>query len=123
MRFTSTAVKQGRVWWVQNDQHPSATSMVRRLSDAAEHQREAIAFVAGIPQEEVEVFVTPSLSPDLDRLVKSARKAVTDAEVAQREAAAKSRRAVAELKGAGLSGTDVAAVLGVSPQRVSQLKA
>lgn len=110
------------MWWVQNDQHPSATSTVRRLADAAEHQREAISFVAGIPEDQVEVYVTPRLSPDLDRLVKGARKAVTDAEVAQREAAAKSRQVVAELKGAGLTGTDVAAVLGVSPQRVSQLK-
>ncbi|GAA0532802.1 hypothetical protein GCM10011581_17530 [Saccharopolyspora subtropica] len=41
--------------------------------------------------------------------------------LAQEEAAAKSRRAVADLKAAGLSGADIAAVLDLSPQRLSQL--
>lgn len=40
---------------------------------------------------------------------------------AQVEAAQSSRKVVADLKASGLSGADIAAVLDLSPQRVSQL--
>lgn len=121
MRFTSTAVKDGRIWRVQCDQYPSAMSLVTRLADAAVHQQEAIAFIARMPQEEVDVDVRPQLPDGLDALVAEARSAVRGAEAAQRDAARMSRDAVAALKAAGLSGADVSVVLGVSPQRVSQL--
>jgi predicted transcriptional regulator len=52
---------------------------------------------------------------------REARDAVTAADRAQRQAAAQSREAARRLKQAGLSGRDIAKVLEVSPQRVSQL--
>jgi len=55
--FTSTARKDGRWWVVQCDQHPGAISQVARLDQAQEHQREAIAFVAGLPREVISVTV------------------------------------------------------------------
>jgi len=46
---------------------------------------------------------------------------VSAADQAQRQAAAQSRAAARRLRQAGLSGRDIAKVLNVSPQRVSQL--
>jgi hypothetical protein len=61
------------------------------------------------------------VSDDLDAEVKAARAAVASSAVAQEEAAAQSRAVARKLRDEGLSGTEVAAVLDVSPQRVSQL--
>ena len=58
---------------------------------------------------------------DLDELVQSARQHVTEAADAQKAAAEESRKVARRLKDIGLTGRDIAAVLGVSPQRVSQL--
>ena len=49
------------------------------------------------------------------------RAAVDHAERAQRAAAARSRALALRLREAGLTGADIAVVLRVSPQRVSQL--
>ena len=103
-RYTSTAVRDGRLWRVQSDQFPGAISTVTNLKEAARVQREAIAWVSGAREDEVEVEVRVDLPDDLRELAESARHLVT-----------------AALKQAGLTGADVAEVLGVSPQRVSQL--
>lgn len=120
-RYTSAAVRDGRLWRVQADDFPGAISTVTNLKDAARVQREAIVWVAGVPESEVEVEVRVVLPEGLMELTENARHLVTEAAEAQREAAARTREAVAALKRAGLTGADVAVVLGVSPQRVSQL--
>ena len=67
------------------------------------------------------VEIIPEIGHGLDEKTRAARKAVALASHAQRAAAAQAREAARELRGAGLSGRDIAKVLGVSPQRVSQL--
>ena len=57
----------------------------------------------------------------LDAEIAAVRAAVDHAERAQREAAARSRALALRLRDAGLTGADIAVVLRVSPQRVSQL--
>jgi DNA-directed RNA polymerase specialized sigma subunit len=47
--------------------------------------------------------------------------AVRAAEAAQIQAAQRTRQVARRLKGVGLIGTDIAAILGVTAQRVSQL--
>jgi len=121
IRYTSTAVRDEHLWRVQCDQIPAALSTVTRLRDASAAQREAIAWVAEVPESEVEVDVHVVLPDDLGEIAEGARRSVREAAEAQREAAARSREAVARLKQLGLTGADVAEVLGVSPQRVSQL--
>ena len=61
------------------------------------------------------------IGDDLDELVQLARRHVTEAAEAQIAAAEESRKVARRLKDKGLTGRDIAAVLGVSPQRVSQL--
>lgn len=111
-------------WWLlTSPQVPGAVSRVRRLTAADEHAREAIAFVLDARPDSFDLDVIPSLGGTLDRKVAAAREAVRAAADAQREAANQSRKVVAELVKKGLTGAEVAAVLRLSPQRVSQLLA
>jgi hypothetical protein len=90
------------------------------LTDAKEMARSYIAMMTDAPIDSFEVEIMPEVS-GLDLAVHEARAAVREAERAQREAAAQSRALARELRSRGLSGRDIAVVLGVSPQRVSQL--
>jgi hypothetical protein len=63
----------------------------------------------------------PEVGDGLDELIKRTRGEIADAARAQSRAAESSRALVQKLKLLGLSGKDMALVLGVTPQRVSQL--
>lgn len=63
------------------------------------------------------------LDDELDAAIKAARAAVAATAEAQREAAAKSRSVAKRLRDSGLAGNEVARILDLSPQRVSQLLA
>lgn len=91
------------------------------LRDAELMVRDYIALDTGEAPDSFEVVITPQLGHGLDEETRAAREAVAEAEEARREAAVRSRAAARRLHEAGLSGRDIAVVLGVSPQRVSQL--
>lgn len=93
------------------------------LADAPDMARSYIAMRTGSPPGTFEVDVIPHIGGGLDEAASRARDAVRQAEEAQRRAAAKSRSIARRLREQGLSGRDIAAVLRVSPQRVSQLLA
>ena len=67
------------------------------------------------------VVIHPEVGSGLDDAAEAARKAMAEAERALRAAAARTREVAHELKQQGLSGRDIAAILHVSAQRVSQL--
>jgi DNA-directed RNA polymerase specialized sigma24 family protein len=67
------------------------------------------------------VVIRPEVGDGLDQAAEAAREAVAEAERALRAAAARSRQVARQLKREGLSGRDIAAILHVSAQRVSQL--
>lgn len=110
-------------WWILTaPQVPGVVSQVRSLAHAEEYAREAISFVLDVPENSFDVTIDPVLPADLSRRVRRARKSVAEAERLRREAAALSSDAVRELLSTGgLKGREAAIVLGVSPQRVSQL--
>jgi hypothetical protein len=83
--------------------------------------RDYIALEDEVAPDSFDVEITPEIGGELGRQTRAARAAVTEADNAQRRAAAQSRAAARSLREAGLSGRDIAAVLRVSPQRVSQL--
>ena len=94
----------------------------KSLHSAARIAREYISLVEGISDEStIDVEVLPKIDAALGKEVIAARKAVHELAERQREVAALSRAAVKDLAGSGLSGADIAVVLDVSPQRVSQL--
>lgn len=67
------------------------------------------------------IDIRPELDGDLAAEAEAARQAVRDVEAARKASAARSRVVARRLRRSGLSGADIAAVLGVSTQRVSQL--
>jgi DNA-directed RNA polymerase specialized sigma subunit len=93
----------------------------RSLATAEKMVREYIASMLDVDEGEGDVVITPELSPKLAAEVAEAHEATRRAEEARDEAARKARKVVHNLKDADLSGSDVAEVLGVSTQRVSQL--
>jgi hypothetical protein len=93
------------------------------LADAPGMVRSYITMMTGAAPDTFEVNVVPHIGGGLDEAAIRARDAVRRAEEAQRRAAAKSRSVARRLREQGLSGRDIAAVLRVSPQRVSQLLA
>lgn len=119
--FTVTArrMKNGR--WAISNEELGAYSQVSRLDQIEEEMREALAYLAGIEETEVEISVEPeldeSVSIALDRLV-AARNAERDATANTRTISAATVRL---LRDRGYSMRDIGALLGVSHQRVSQL--
>ena len=119
--FTSTARKDGRWWVVQCDQYPGAISQVARLDQAQEHQREAIGFVAGLPQETIAVAVRAVLDPAITLEMEEADRLRKEAESAADLSAERRRHAAMAMKAAGLTVRDIGTVLHVSHQRAHQL--
>lgn len=94
----------------------------KSLHSARRVAREYISLVEGIIDEStIDVEIRPQIDDALGQEVIAARKAVHDLGERQRAVAALSRAAAKDLAESGLSGADIAVVLDVSPQRVSQL--
>ena len=94
----------------------------RSLHSAARMAREYISLIEGISDEStIGVEIRPQIENALGKEVIAARKAVHELAEQQREVATLSRTAAKDLAESGLSGADIAVVLAVSPQRVSQL--
>jgi len=93
----------------------------RSLGDAESMVRDYITLLHDVLADSFDVEITPEVGAGLDDAVRTAREAVASAETARRSAAQASRAIAARLRSAGLTGRDIAMVLGVSAQRVSQL--
>jgi CRP-like cAMP-binding protein len=115
--YTATAVREGR-WWVIDVDGVGVTQS-RTLAEAHTWAQGLIEAVTG--EAGADVTVTPSL-PDgtIDR-VRHARTVMARADADLRAAADEIREATRNMLQTGMSHQDVAAILGVSRQRVSQL--
>lgn len=94
----------------------------RNLTAAEDMVRDYIALDLGVEPHSFDVVITPEVGDGLDEDVEAVRRKIREAEQAQMLAAERSRALVRRLALEGLSGKDIAKVLGVSPQRVSQLR-
>jgi DNA-directed RNA polymerase specialized sigma subunit len=93
----------------------------RTLGEAEAMVRDYIAADRDADPHSFNVELAVRLGDRLDALRQDAQEASRQAAMAQTQAAEKSRILVRRLKDAGLSGREIATVLDVSPQRVSQL--
>jgi DNA-directed RNA polymerase specialized sigma24 family protein len=93
----------------------------RNLDGAEEMVRDYIETLTDHDTADDAVIIRPEVGGGLDQAADAAREAITEAERALRAAAARSRHVAHQLKEEGLSGRDIAAILHVSAQRVSQL--
>lgn len=110
-----------KTWGLTCPQVPGAVSLVRRLADAEEHIREAIAYVAGVDPDGFDIRVRPLPGSEVAKELEEIRSLGAHADQLQREAGERMRVLVRQLKDRGISGADLAVILEVSPQRVSQL--
>src|SRR5215472_17187337 len=96
-------------------------TQARNLGEAERMVRDYIETLTDRNTSDDKIVITPEIGGGLDQAALAARDALAEAEVALRDAAAPVRQVVRDLKLAGLSGRDIAAILRVSAQRVSQL--
>jgi hypothetical protein len=94
----------------------------RNLGGAERMVRDYIESLTDQDTAHDDVVIKPELGGGLDEAIQAAREAVAAADRAVRESAARSRRVVRDLIQAGLSGGDIAKIMHVSSQRVSQLR-
>lgn len=120
--FTVFAERDASIkgWAVWCDE-PGCVSQVRQLSEAAEELRDAIAYLSGLDETDFVIDVVPRLSEDDRILIEQWHKARNDQEEATRRAQEASSKLVHSLLPRGFTQRDVATLLGVSHQRVSQL--
>jgi DNA-directed RNA polymerase specialized sigma24 family protein len=108
----------------EGDEVGVTTTKGHDLAGAAAMVRDYLAMVYDLDEDEaaaVPVEVVPDLGPEFAALVARMRATAAAAEEAQQAAVSASRETVAYLDNSGLTGREMAAVLGLSAQRVSQL--
>lgn len=117
--YKVTAKRWARGWELHID--GVGVTQSHTLTGAEEMVRDYIALDKNVPSDSFNVEIVVTIDANVDPVVMDARRAVIEAAALQRRAAEQSREVVALLKKEGLSGREIATVLGVSPQRVSQL--
>ena len=93
----------------------------RNLDGAEQMVRDYIETLTDHDTADDVVIIHPQVGGGLDEAAAAAREAIAEAEQALRAAAARSRQVAQRLRQEGLSGRDIAVILHVSAQRVSQL--
>lgn len=93
----------------------------QNLASAPTVVRDYLESLTGSDSTDATIVLTPEVGDGLDEQALAAREAVAAADRATRDAAARSRKVARDLRHAGLSGADIAVILKVSAQRVSQL--
>lgn len=109
-------------WWVVDVEDVGATQG-RNLIEAKEMARDLLTAVTGEWHDFVDLDWHVDIGEDLTLEREHAREATAAAAAAQQGAAALSRQIARAMSKQGISGRDIASMLEVSPQRVSQLLA
>lgn len=116
--YIAKAVRSGKWWAISVDGVSGAHTQARRIDKIEALAREAVALVLGVPEDSFDVVVRLEGLPHIAACAVAARQA---AEAAEAEAEKAVNSAVVSLKGEGFSVRDIAAMLKLSPQRISQL--
>lgn len=119
MQITANVVRVGNWWAVDVPEVDGLVTQVRRLGDVEAMVKDAAGLLTDRDESEFEVTVVVDSGRQSE--VERARLLAARADEARLEAAAAARSVVTGLRSDGLSVREVASVMGVSPQRVSQL--
>ena len=120
-RFTVRARRSGNWWALDAAGVRGVHTQVRRIDQAEEMARDAIAGVLDIAPDSFEVVVVPEVPNAVRAIVEEATTARSQAARAQDEAAHLTREAARRLVEEGLTVRDAGTLLGVSHQRIAQL--
>lgn len=120
--YTAVVTREGRGWVV--DVLGVGTTQARNLAEAKDMAIDLVSITRQVPAASITVDIQTKLDAELEAEVQHARAAIHELEQRQQQVASTSRSVARKLvRSAGLTGRDAAVVLGVSPQRVSQLLA
>lgn len=119
--YTVTATRSDGWWVLEAPEVPGAVSQVRRLDQAQDMAREAIALLLDLPEEGIEVRIEPRLDDEVREVVDRARESREEVAVVQLKARDAVLAAVQQLRARGLSVRDIGELLGVSHQRAAKL--
>ena len=121
MKVTAKAFRSGNWWAIEVPEVAGVFTQAKRLDQVAGMAADAVAVMKGVDPKSVEVTVIPDLpQAQLDDIDASRQKA-KQAEESRYEALLLCRRAIEDLKESGLTVRDIGFMLGLSPQRISQL--
>ncbi len=116
--YTVQAVKWEHGWELHVQD--VGVTQCRTLAAAAQQVRDFVATMLDIDADDAEVHLSVAIG-GVEKDVELARKMTAEAIEKQHQAATESRRVARELRTAGLSVADTAAVMAISKGRVSQL--
>lgn len=112
--------KDGR-WSVELEEDPRVHTWGKTVQQALTRMREAAALWFQTDEDDIELVPHLVLPKSTGQTVEQARQAREQARNADRLAVERTRKAAVALSARGISMRDVAAVLGISHQRVHQL--
>lgn len=119
--------REDGVWLADVPGLEGAHTYARSLPSLDQAVREVIVLAADLPDEAMRGLVLDyryeTGDPELDATALEVRRLRRQADELAAEVAARTGQAAVELVARGLSVRDVASLLGISPQRVSQLTA
>jgi predicted RNase H-like HicB family nuclease len=119
--YTVTAEKSGKWWVLQCTEVPGAVSQTARLDQAEDIIREAILWVAGVPETEIEIDVRVVLPVVVRESINAAERFRRESAEATIKASLAVSAAARELHRIGLTVRDIGTVLGVSHEHAGQL--
>lgn len=115
--YTAVCRRSGAWWAISIPEIKGLHTQVRRLDQAADMARDAIALMLDVDPATVEVEVVPEVPAPVEDAL-AARRAAREAE---RAAEARTAAAVRQLLDEGYTIRDIGRMLGLSPQRISQI--
>jgi predicted XRE-type DNA-binding protein len=124
MPWSTAHAKRWQNGWELHIEGPGGYQEVTQshgLRSAERMARDYIALDLEIPEDSFEVEVVPEVGGFLGDLIRDAKTAIRIASERASDAAEKSRKAVAKLHEDGMTQAEIAQVLKISQQRVSQL--
>lgn len=121
MKVTAKVTRAGDWWAVEVPEVPGVFTQVRRLDQVAAQVTDAITLMTGEADVDVDLDVRLP-AHDLTQRIADLHQAASEAARAQEHVSREMRALVSELRDRDdLTVRDVGVLLGVSPQRVSQL--
>lgn len=122
MRVWARATRSGSWWAVEVPDVEGAFTQTKRLDQVPAMVADAVSLLTGTPADEIQVDVQPQLDEQLEADLHDLRVLWNEVAAKQHKASLRTREVVATLRGQGLSVRDVGQIIGLSPQRVSQLE-
>ena len=122
MKITAKVQRSGDWWAIRVPEVDGAFSHAKRLDQVAELAADAVAVLEDVAPTDIEVTIEADLPQNAGVVVEDARTSNRRAAAAQSEASIAMHRAAQHLRTVtNLSVRDVAQLLGISHQRVSQI--